>query len=213
MYAQATRVLVWLGEPSAHIRTAVSWATRYRRIKPLFHHIKLRFLSLLSTTAMKRYLQEMRRAAFGFVEVFANRYWSRMWTFQEYMLARAAPLLVWKCLHIPSNIFKASGSALLDKLSSRDDVYSSESMFAASNLFAGGRLDRDSTTMDYLCVMEAAWTKAVELLYDGDWSSEGVDFASVLLETSGRTCSDPRDRVYALYGSAPALAEGTPSRL
>ncbi|KAH8903595.1 hypothetical protein BR93DRAFT_191580 [Coniochaeta sp. PMI_546] len=83
-------------------------------------------------------------------------------------------------------------------------------MFAASNLFAGGRLDRDSTTMDYLCVMEAAWTKAVELLYDGDWSSEGVDFASVLLETSGRTCSDPRDRVYALYEFAPALQRVCP---
>lgn len=74
IYTQASRVLVWLGEASANVRTAVSCVERHRRARPFLHQLKLRFLCPLSATARVKYRQEVKRAALGSLEIFNHPY-------------------------------------------------------------------------------------------------------------------------------------------
>jgi len=91
IYSQASRVLVWLGEPSDATRAAISYLNRYRRARPFLRHMKRRTLPWFDTAAQEN---ELRRMAWGYAKIFAHPYWSRMWTFQEFRIPNAAPLLV-----------------------------------------------------------------------------------------------------------------------
>jgi hypothetical protein len=208
IYSQASRVLVWLGEPSNAIRTAVSWANRYRSRRPFLHHMKLKTLSWLSTTAKEVYTTELRRAAWGNIEVFGHLYWTRMWTFQEYRLARTSPLLVWRSLKISGNTLRRGGTSTLAMvdcgLPNIAQLYD-----GTTNFLTGEPCGEDSTIS--FSSMEKPIIRAYKLLQDPLRLRLNDDLPSLLLETYvTRTCSDPRDYVYALYGLLPDLRRACP---
>ncbi|OIW24626.1 hypothetical protein CONLIGDRAFT_101104 [Coniochaeta ligniaria NRRL 30616] len=200
IYRQASRVLVWLGEPSINVRAAVSWAQRHRKIKPFLHHTKLKIMSFLSTTTMGDYLEERERAACGSLNVFAHRYWTRMWTYQEYMLARVTPLLVWRGLNIPSEVLRTGGRKETEKLTQGTGGHLS-ARFAA-----------DESLGQDLLEISRSWERAQLFLHAEPLNLEdgNVTLEAVLTETLSRRCSDPRDLVYGLYGFFPALQSAYP---
>lgn len=208
IYSQASRVLVWLGEPSNAIRTAVSWVNRYRSGRPFLHHMKVKTLSWFSTTAAEVYRTELERAVWGILEVFAHLYWTRMWTFQEYTLARTSPLLVWRSLKIPGDTLHRAGTTTTAMLH-QCYVDIAQLYDGTTNFLTGEPCGEDMTIS--LSSIQKSIVRA-ELLHYPLRRRLNNDLLSLLRETSvTRVCSDPRDYVYALYGLLPDLRRACPA--
>jgi hypothetical protein len=124
IYSEAPRVMVWLGEEvSEELRLAVHWTLRPVSIA----RIKAKMLSLFNSKASVKRLTTLTKIAHGIHELRRHRYWSRIWTFQEYLLPRAEPLLLCGDLppfyHWPEKKAEEYLDDILDKWISTFTIY------------------------------------------------------------------------------------------
>ncbi|KAK4445451.1 heterokaryon incompatibility protein-domain-containing protein [Podospora aff. communis PSN243] len=88
IYSTARVVIAWLGEEHEcpHFRVTLSWMQDSPYWKELKEEIQT------SSVARLLYSLELNKARLGFLRIAARPYWTRMWTFPEFELARSEPL-------------------------------------------------------------------------------------------------------------------------
>jgi len=79
LYSGAAAIVVWLGMPTSNMEFAVSWAQTYVQEHD----------TDMSTSWSKH--TETIQALDGLLDIFSHPYWERIWTFQEYRLAKEEP--------------------------------------------------------------------------------------------------------------------------
>ncbi|KAI0806562.1 HET-domain-containing protein [Xylaria sp. FL0064] len=184
VYSRAQRVLAWMGPRNPDVELAESYIRTYITRSFTFKSWYWLSLNLRAPFSVKAKLEKFLstvRANDGFLEFFGNPYWTRMWTFQEYRVASRRPLC-----------------------------------------FFGGPwkyLARHPEWFESFDVAVKAPTKMWDL-FDGfgvpgvllhGHSNDAISATNLMMQTFRRECSNPHDRIYALYGLCPALARTCPA--
>ncbi|PYI07755.1 hypothetical protein BO78DRAFT_312106 [Aspergillus sclerotiicarbonarius CBS 121057] len=202
IYAKANSVAAVLGYDGSKLKLLHSWHERYVQRKftwESWYWLKLDIMSLFSKQAQNERMHGMRAACAAQVVIYVSRYWSRVWTFQEYYLAKDPPLLLLggvqvdrlKCLdtgplgEMLQKLINKQYSNDLDRM--RDLPAQQQEM---ERLLNGDDLDQESSGLLDIMVRDGFDRK---------------DITTMLFMTAYRQCKDVRDRVYGLYAFLPAL--------
>ncbi len=215
IYSSASCVLVWLGPGNMFTSLSLAYVaahcplgplsrfkTRLALLRRLWGFNDWKSLSLSSPSSARVF--ELLGAGFGFRGVLAEPFWSRLWTFQELMLAKMAVLYCGP-MHVPlSESFIISLFEM--QLRYVDTTHSSP--FAT-------RLHDDMLPM-YLRAAEGLQVASTAVFDAGLQSIAGLleddipSLADLLKSTVTRKCKEPCDRFYGLYGLVPALEAAVP---
>jgi len=223
IFSEAASVIAWLGPGSENVRLAASWVRRYRDKKRFSrasaHWLKLDIMSLFSSSAERRRIVDTAKALQGCFDIAANPYWTRMWTFQEFMLPAREPVCV-----LGETTFSAT-----DLLHQNDDGYfGSVSLISdAQDVYIDKYMSSDGPSLD----QTPGWAEQSALLERGFASypenqepelstrlrsmigggePSHVPLSAFILLTKERVCRDPRDKIYALYGLVPEAQRAWP---
>ncbi|KAL2827980.1 heterokaryon incompatibility protein-domain-containing protein [Aspergillus cavernicola] len=206
IYCICTRVVCFLGGPSPRIEAVITWIERYvqkkvtKRTLPWWKHDGKALFSV--NARLKKDIASL--AAYkGMNDLIHLPYWTRMWTYQEFNLAKYEPICVCGRFNFNASVLSL---AVQDRL-----------VAVARTLVA--RLGD---------VQEVGYEEFAELLeqlesYDPGCFMTHVDgrkgvrtknrkgLTSLLWLTARHHCSDPRDKIYALYGMASAAQDAYPA--
>jgi hypothetical protein len=223
VYSQASRVLAWLGEPSDAIRAAVKWTNRYRRPGLFLRHMGRRIVSLAWPCGLSVLWHARLEMSYGYAQIFAHPYWTRMWTYQEFVICSVAPLLVWHGLSIHSDALKRSSYEALEYWDLDDSLRSGGLSTAGPRGDVGGPIaalvswkadiGAETTTGS---PAHGTYRRSKEILYSFHINQLQSDLIPARLDMllvrtgSTRSCSNPRDYVYALYALLPDARDACP---
>lgn len=211
LFSTAPAVLAWLGPSSPNIKLFVSWmwahATRRYNAASAFW-LTLDARSAFSKSAKRERDWTLIQARLGYFDFLALSYWGRVWTFQEYILPRIAPM----CLC--GNIQPFEISTVLGEL----DVHN----FIELTKQAMRRLEAEYRKMNgkerwmFTEFNHRLATKALPPINSRVWALPHLRdsympiLSTLLYFTVDRRCFDERDKVFALYGMVPAVQDVYP---
>lgn len=201
IYRDATRVVAWLGPSNLAIELAVSYAKANieKNVPTSLYWLNLRLAKVFSNRAKDAYILARLRTLTGHINILSLPYWRRMWTFQEYYIPRAEPVCV-----CGKQEFRA---ALMDKLHGLLLQDIKELKFWDLDALSGDCETQLMSSVALLERLEGDLPTGPVRGYSSSKPSSAPDLGSLLLSTSDRRSSDPRDKVYALYGIVPRAAE------
>ncbi|KAI1281726.1 HET-domain-containing protein [Xylaria sp. FL0933] len=218
VYSRARRVLAWMGPRNPDVGFAESYMRTYIT-KSLtlksWYWLSLDIRAPFSVKAKLEMALSIVRANAGFLEFLDNPYWTRMWTFQEYSLASRQPLcffggravqhLAWKSETFG---FLGTGSKRIDRILRQliDDPVASK--YLARHLERYYPFDVEVQSMHKRFHQFAGDTDGGVPLHDFNGERSVL---YLMAQTIERECSNPHDRVYALYGLCPTLARTYPA--
>ncbi|VUC35938.1 unnamed protein product [Clonostachys rosea] len=203
IYKSASLVIAWLGNGSPELDYFASWTNVYFSRFHKFRSrrwIKMKLWSKISRKGEKNEDNHNYRLFLGQEAFEGHIYFRRMWTFQEFILPELRPMF------------------LTDKSAFRIDYYNADTStlrFRAVKIFYRREEDID---LDLLPAWKAtdlgnigsgvADKHYLDLMLSGDSRSvTGLPLPSLLSITAHRECSDPRDKIFALY---PLFKEKNP---
>ncbi|KAM0426400.1 hypothetical protein ACHAPT_008446 [Fusarium lateritium] len=191
VYAGASSVVAWLGNPTPDVEAAFRWAMESESRSWL--RILLMLVPMFGDERRRRWETHFSQGRSGFLDILSRPYWSRMWTFQEFWLAKKSPVLVCGAFESPFSTFISRASFLLDW-----EITLQEERLGFEN---------------HQGLISPLGQKLIDLGIDDfnthssrQWLSE-IEFLKM---TSNRVCQHQHDRIYALYGLMPDLAEACP---
>lgn len=204
VYRQATSVIVWLGQGLGHVDGAIKWAKNFASKQTSKTSSGQELAVLFAAMDML----ELFRLGLGLLHLLKHPYWNRMWTYQEYVLATDMPICVYGHLSFSLPIVIEAFKAFLKEPPS-------------SHLWGGSPqpLDENFRRISFTIFREVAEfaehkTAKINLNRLAEhirYEPPGrVILAHLLLESAGRASSNPRDRIYALYGLDPSLSREIP---
>jgi len=218
IYTNAGGVVAWLGPSNPSIEMAVSYGWRYaekRLSSKTLYWMRLDLAAVFSRRARMERSIALLQVLDGQLDILLRPYWKRIWTFQEYHLPRRKP--IYMCRNM---VFQAYSTL----------EHSGSEPFPFSRVFGGDELQDpnairmlDMRDIDYdglRGLVSALLEKSVGLgvsdrrphylIVDpgppSDTSTD-TDLLGYLLESANRLFSEPRDRVYALYGMVKEVRE------
>lgn len=192
IYSVSTHVIAWLGPSTPEIELYSQWAQTY-----VAKSYKISSVSWLAWDAAaffsntldeKNYVKRLK-AHQGFWQLLGLPYWRRMWTYQEYQLARAEPVCI--CGNVIINCSELDTSLdLITRLCFVDNE---------RYLYHGE-------------IVSEEYSKATELV-SGALGLQSIAYRKLtdqsmfllLWRTTERECSDPLDKFYSLYGLCPGI--------
>ncbi|KAK4442311.1 HET-domain-containing protein [Podospora aff. communis PSN243] len=193
IYHNAVRVVTWLGPLNPAVELAVSYAKAHEEkgatTTPRDQHWQnLRDEAHVVAEKRKPFLLQLLRVVEGQEALWDLRYWTRMWTFQEYYLARDEPLC--RCGRLEfghSSISQFRGDLLFDahELRQEWDVVWDEAEWQWI-----GRLVQ---LVQRRRAVAAAFMRPNPRV-------DNMPLWFLLYFTADRNSSDARDKIYALYG-------------
>jgi hypothetical protein len=200
LFAQASSVIVWLGETNPDVELAVAWS----------RSVDEAVQTVISSNLRLSHLLERYQFLRGFDDIFSRIYWRRMWTFQEYHLAKQEPILL--CGHLS---FFAS-----DVLSVNDTIVSliPPPTDLNNNTHPPMEYDKDPSLLDQILAIQPDQLESSRIgftVYELrrmvtnpiHHLPQNERLFPLLIRTCDRNCQDPRDNVYALYGVDPAIQD------
>ena len=226
IYSRAPRVLAWMGPSSGDIELAESWIRTYVPGSPFtfksWYWLSLKLKSHFSPKAKLRKYMALMRALDGYLEFFANPYWTRMWTYQEYRLASHRRLCLFgdrAARHIRSdpNIGELLSSRAMIAATKGEQLLVSPrflKFYLREPVSAGALMAEIQAMMGRSNSINLMRVPAASILmfdYPGiSGHLAGCPLLELLTQTFQYQFSNPHDRVYALYGLCPGLAEAYP---
>lgn len=209
LYSEAPKALVWLGPSSPNSERFVSWAKaqvakRRSTSTASYYWAWLDIRAAISGAGKQKRDLAVLQLLNGYFELQSLSYWTRMWTFQEYLLPRIEPMCRSGNTQ-PFSLTSVFGFGVTDPDGMLDDL---------SNLDeeARARLKKDD---ELVPIVDEALKRRVEKM---EYSSSNLlrlpimrnrtgldELALLLYMTSDRQCFDERDKVFALYGMLPAV--------
>lgn len=203
LYSSAPEVFAWLGPSNPNIELFVSWMRGHATMSDITasqYWTTLEARSAVSKSAERERDWAVIQAYEGYREFLALSYWSRMWTFQEYLLPRAEPVLL--CGNIqPFQVSTVVGTLDIDRLTELD--------FLAMERLAS---EYKHTSREAHALVTQVYDRHMEKIRSTLSSSvRSLPFlrsnplellAETLFSTADRQCSKECDKIYALYGIA-----------
>ncbi|KAK3370653.1 heterokaryon incompatibility protein-domain-containing protein [Podospora didyma] len=210
IYSDATRVVAWLGPSNPAIELAVSFTHFFvekRYTTKSLNWLKLKLIAVFSDRARAELLLAILRALEGYLEIANCPYWSRMWTYQEFVLPRDEPIamcgklefratamgelyhLINKKLNIESLPAGLAGSEKLNAVAKQAEVVRKTTISLPPTDSGFSNLVSVSVSRDNKFLGSTTSLSTTSLYF-------------TTMFTARRHCSEPRDRVYALYGVA-----------
>lgn len=211
LFSTAPAVLVWLGPSSPSIKLFVSWmqahATRGYNAESVYWLI-LEARSALSESAKRERDWAVVQAFEGYYDFLALSYWGRLWTFQEYLLPRIAPMCL--CGNIqPFHLSTVLGELDFDDLLKLNDQ-AMERLGAEYRMMDGKWSSMLTEFYDRrITRLRSAKTSVVSSLPHLR-DSRQQSLMNLLYFTADRKCFDERDKIFALYGLLPAAQDAYP---
>ncbi|KAM0806950.1 putative Heterokaryon incompatibility domain-containing protein [Seiridium cardinale] len=210
IFQQATSVLAWFGHGDEDIIIGISWFQHYilkQTNEYTFNWSALEAEASIVEDARDIKLPILSIACDGLLKLLRHQYWSRMWTYQEFIVHQETPICVYGHL-----IF--SLSALMEGFDSLKES------------FLGPHWDLPSLSESLMLVLQTTgnrivmWysDRPVKLRLDNlathreekQKSLDTRNLSLLLSYTTGRKASNPRDRIYALHGLIPDISEKLP---
>ncbi|OJI91285.1 hypothetical protein ASPTUDRAFT_299348 [Aspergillus tubingensis CBS 134.48] len=187
VYESASAVIAMMVNSNMDLRAAISWTKACEPGRVTRETLAWRVLDTLSQYCHKARVQRARRLVNVYDQfrlVRDDPYWARMWTYQEYQLAKNDPVCVSGSLTFNPNqmIFFASDSLRQAYWSDQEFQQLFKRRYRPTELF--------------------------RKLSDSYQPLERFNYENALYhlrKTLHRQCKDPRDRVYALYSLLPSL--------
>ncbi|EJT72295.1 hypothetical protein GGTG_09161 [Gaeumannomyces tritici R3-111a-1] len=177
VYSEASKVLVWLGESNAYIDKAIA--------------------SCRKSSGSPEAVASSLEIHIGIFDILSRPYWSRMWTFQEHILARDEPVLFCgaKKEFLGSEVVELWD--LLPNLNepNRAPMYSTQTIIRTKD-FLGPNLSLQARVMGEISDRRSKQARAREF-----------SLMELLFATIHRCCHNPRDHIYGLYGMIDLAAE------
>ncbi|KAJ0120498.1 hypothetical protein J7T55_015227 [Diaporthe amygdali] len=211
LYSTAPAVLMWLGPSNTCIKMFVSWmrahATRSYNAASAYWLV-LDARAAISESGERDRDWAMVLAHAGYYDFMALSYWSRVWTFQEYILPRIEPVCL--CGDIKpfqlTTVFENHDTDTLEKVASQ----------AIERLEAGYKMTNEEGRAIMAEVHRRIATKVKSGASSGLWilprlrNFHGKCLAMLLYFTANRQCFVEHDRIFALYGMVPAVQDVYP---
>ncbi|OJJ68040.1 hypothetical protein ASPBRDRAFT_47553 [Aspergillus brasiliensis CBS 101740] len=226
IYRCATSVIAWLGDLSnPDIEEAVAYndASEGRLTPRSKYWLDLGDPSTLTERQSQARERAMISVYFGGLELLDASYWKRLWTFQEWHLPSKEPLcMCGKLTFQLGNMFMHCRTAFKFMRSRVQD------MMGVNGKVGNDKSDDQkvqhrkrtflTTILEHCHSWSSDWEAAhqhvpPELIRPDIFRSDGLEcrpFSTLLILTSGRQCTQPLDRVYALYGLAPHVQQWLP---
>lgn len=229
IYSGAVAVVAWLGNSTPLIDVAITWVTRIEDVT--WDHISA------SISGLPR--MEVLRICAGAVELFQRPYWSRMWTYQEYLFAKVEPVATCGTLSFQASALERAFGLLLPRAKDiivghsalLQEVVSSaldlkclkgieEGKLACEGL--GGccsttRLDnmeksvQEVSALSEIITLSGPLSASTMVLQRRFSTTDDHTLVELLFRTSLRRCCDPRDRIFALHALLPDLQNQYPA--
>ncbi|KAH8879044.1 HET-domain-containing protein, partial [Thozetella sp. PMI_491] len=198
IYSDCVNVIAWLGAANSNIEAAIAWAKRY---VPDKSSSKMQPLDI-DAEFPEEDSEQRNLAAFAVVDgihaLATSPYWARVWTFQEYRLAKEEPICVCGHLIFRASIFDVEGVGKLQ--------------LAVAGIVA--YITKPSLQLhlseDKKAITDAVGYFLMEVNHGGNKFSEHI-LCHLLQMTAKRRCSDDRDKVYGLYGMMPKAQKAYPA--
>lgn len=192
IYSVATHVIAWLGPSTPEIELYSEWAQTY--VAKSYNISSVSWLARDAAAFFSNRLEEKNhikrlKVYQGFWQLLGLPYWRRMWTYQEYHIARAEPVCI--C----GNVISYSSK-----------LVTSLDLMARLEFFSTARYlyHRETVLDEYRKVRELIPDTAnVEAIAYRTWTDPSMVF--LLWSTIERECSDPLDKIYSLYGLCPGI--------
>lgn len=195
VYRQATSVIVWLGHGLPYVERAIDWANYHASCKSspgMEDDVVIVDMCTIECSCL----------ILGLIHLLKDRYWHRMWTYQEFVLAADMPICVYGHMLFSLATVHEAFVAMLSKYAA---AYT-ENRPSPHEIFSIVLGEMIEFCNDMQSVMKLG-QMAQHAKYE---PSRPGELALLLRESADRECSDPRDRIYALYGLDPSLSRLLP---
>ncbi|KAI0517979.1 heterokaryon incompatibility protein-domain-containing protein [Xylaria bambusicola] len=222
IYPRAYRVLAWLGPSDPNVEVAESLVRTYVLRSFTFkswYWLNLNIRALFSIRAKFEKCLAVVQGLTGFVHFLGNPYWARMWTFQEYQLASRQLL----CLFGDQAVQHIIWNENLSEFFGDRSVKAWEKTQQLVRSPQGGRyIERNPELLEAIAAgLQNVWSVInCENIYAGAYVHMHTSprslhpekrFLVLMVRTRRNRCSNPSDRIFALYGLCPALADIYPA--
>ncbi|KAK9417241.1 putative Heterokaryon incompatibility domain-containing protein [Seiridium unicorne] len=210
IFQQATSVLAWFGHGDEDIIIGISWFQYYilkQTNEHTFNWLAFEAGASIVEDARDSKLHILSVACDGLLKLLRHQYWSRMWTYQEFIVHQETPICVYGHL-----IF--SLSALMEGFDSLQESFMGP-YWDLPGLSEPLTLVWQTTGIRIIMWYSdtAAAFRLNTLAEDSKNKQKSLitrDLSGLLYDTVGRKASNPRDRIYALHGLYPDISEELP---
>lgn len=193
VYAEADSVLVWLGEPSPEVELVITCLSRPGVDQP----------ELLSGLLSEMSFDDLVMFWEGLNQMITHKYWTRMWTYQEFRLAKAEPIIVLgRSVLYPSQL-ESGSKEVMDALESALDT--------SDQKYDRARFGKACRRLRWLFERSKTFAMVKNPLEQCTLNNQSPETLSqLLIDTCVRRSEDPRDHIYALYGLLPKVRQALP---
>lgn len=207
IYRKASGVVAYLGHPNPYLELFVDWSHAYSRKWPLLgsgRWIRMTLRSWISQKGVREKDMLSLQTYLGLLEFISHPYFSRIWTFQEFLLPSRRPIFVigkksFQINHISSqtwqNLYTRHFKTLRKALRRLPRATGSEAQEFMN-----------------LCLARLAivYDLSVQLVFMGDILARVCEWEllSLITMTNPRKCFDPRDKIFALHPFLQELVPG-----
>ncbi|KAI0170355.1 heterokaryon incompatibility protein-domain-containing protein [Pestalotiopsis sp. NC0098] len=195
VYRQAKSVIVWLGHGLSNVENAIKWANQHASKQAEDDDVIVDMCTVIWSCLI-----------LGLVHLLKHRYWHRMWTHQEFILATDTPICVYGHMTFSlATVFQAY-KVLMRKYRAiyNDPRQSSHKKMSEIFSITLAELVEFASDMNHVLLLGRM---AQHAKYEPPRPGE---LALLLFQSVNRESSDPRDRIYALYGLDPFLSRLLP---
>ncbi|KAF7532863.1 hypothetical protein G7054_g7564 [Neopestalotiopsis clavispora] len=202
LYRKATSVLVWLGHGSEEIEATIHWALDHetREIKDDTPEWPAIDIQVPPENQMVEKFYRLFCTYWSFSKMFQHEYWFRMWTFQEFIMSQKTPI----CVYGHSSCSMSTLVKAFEYFQAAVDAWESDPIFCGEGYW----------------MYRATWLSSMQKNSDDDLGAllrnmktrishaeQPRDLVRLLSGTTGRRYTNPRDRIYALFGFSSAFSE------
>ncbi|KAI0965826.1 heterokaryon incompatibility protein-domain-containing protein [Xylaria arbuscula] len=194
VYSYANAVIIWLGPSNSNIDNAVLWYNSTCNKGKVESAAGLSdTLSCKTEPAASSHGDLLILDAFeGICAISELSYWSRKWTYQEYILARQEPLCY--CGKLPPFRISTLVSPFKDNFSNR---------FSMDNLSGDDEFWMKFEHLSERVLNTKMKTEMISRL--GDTDAKDLPLTTHLYRTANRECYMPQDTFFSLYGLTPRI--------
>jgi hypothetical protein len=203
IYRCATSVISWFGHGDERVAKAITW-TQYHILhqtsEATHEWSEMETIASTDDNGQLVKVSSLSSALLGCLDLARHEYWGRMWTFQEFILPQESPICVYG--HFTFSLLEMLEAAeplyeCLDDYQSAGDATLMNKSLDLSK-FAQQEYLQWSNNMTARAAQQLFLKREIRL-------EDCLDY--LLMITADRKSSDPRDRIYALYGFLPTLSE------
>ena len=216
IYRKANRVVAYLGDLTPQIERSITWTERYTQRKV---NSRTLFWWKLDIKAWWSRDTEYNRdsatldACLGKKDLIHLPYWTRMWTYQEYHLPRNDPICMCGNLVFKSTVITDKASNQLDDaqvaIIRKTRPRKEHDERARAQYEQANNLNPKPDSALYGMFTNHAGRNYIVRNRFSKIPNEPL--GDLMARTASHSCHDPRDKIFALYGMAPAAQRAYPA--